>query len=160
LGYAAYIYFSGKGFTFAWAKQIWAMLRERWQQLFGAYQGWQAARLAATLRAQAEDGHGARRLPGWLRLRNLDPQRQVRYYYLSILHHAEQAGLPRHESETPLHYAPRLAEQLETDEAGQQAIRDLTEAFVDVRYGGSAVPPTRLSQVKAVWERLKRLLRL
>lgn len=161
LGYAAYIYFSGKGFTFAWAKQLWAMLRERWQQLFGAYQGWQAARLAAALaRAQGEGAHANRRLPSWLRLRNLDPQRQVRYYYLSILHHAEQAGLARQESETPLHYAPRLAEQMETDESGRQAIRDLTDAFVEVRYGGSAVPPTRLAQTKAVWEQLKRLLRL
>lgn len=161
LGYAAYIYFSGKGFTFAWARQLWQMLRERWQQLFGAYQGWQAERLRAALaRNQAQGQSAARGLPGWLRLRNLDPQRQIRYYYLSILHHAGQAGLPRQESETPLHYAPRLAARLEADEAGQEAIRELTEAFIDVRYAGDAVPPARLAQTKAVWEQIKRLLRL
>lgn len=161
LGYAAYIYFSGKGFTATWAKQFWRMLVERWRQLFSAYQGWQAARLAAALaRAQGDESPGASRLPHWLRLRNLNPERQIRYYYLSILHHAERAGMPRHEAETPLQYAPRLAERLEADEAGRQAISDLTDAFVEVRYAGAPMPPTRLAPIKTAWEQLKRLLRL
>jgi hypothetical protein len=158
LGYAAYIYFSGKGTNFAWAKRIWAMLRTRWLMLFGAYQQWQAARLRAQA-ARAEEalrGNG-RGLPDWLRLRGLDADRQVRYYYLALLHRAEEAGLPRKEAETPLHYAPRLAEQIEADDANRAAIADLTEAFVQVRYAGTHVAPDRLAYLKQIWRQLKKL---
>ncbi len=161
LGYAAYIYFSGKGFTFVWLQQLWRMLQVRWHQLFGAYRGWQAARIAAALaRAQAEDGETRRRLPSWLRFRNLDPERQVRYYYLSILHHAAEAGLPRQKSETPYAYGPRLANHLPPDETAPEAVTDLTDAFVQVRYAGSQVSSERLAQAKSRWAQLKRLLRL
>jgi hypothetical protein len=161
LGYAAYIYFSGKGTDFAWARRIWAMLKLRWLILFGSYQQWQAARLRAQA-ARAEEalrGNG-RGLPTWLRLRGLDADRQVRYYYLALLHRAEEAGLPRRDAETPLHYAPRLAEQLEADEANRAAIADLTDAFVQVRYAGDHVAPDRLAQIKQVWRQLKKRLRL
>lgn len=162
LGYAAYIYFSGKGTDFAWARRIWAMLRMRWMALFGAYQEWQAARV----RAQAARAEEALRegksggLPGWLRLRGLDADRQVRYYYLALLHRAEEAGLPRKQAETPLHYAPRLAEQLEADDENRTAIADLTDAFIQVRYAGDHVQPDRLERVKQVWRQLKRRLRM
>jgi hypothetical protein len=137
------------------------MLQIRWRQLFGAYQGWQAARIAAALaRAQAEEGEARRRLPGWLRLRNLDPERQVRYYYLSILHHAAEAGVPRQKSETPYTYGPRLAEHLPPEESAPEAVTDLTDAFVQVRYAGGPISPERLAQAKSRWAQLKRLLRL
>jgi hypothetical protein len=84
----------------------------------------------------------------------------VRYYYLALLHRAEEAGLPRREAETPLHYAPRLAEQLDADELNRTAITDLTDAFVQVRYAGSHVAPDRLAKLKQVWRQLKRTLRL
>ncbi len=161
LGYAAYIYFSGKGTNFAWARRIWAMLRARWLILFGAYQSWQAERMRAQA-ARAEEAlrGNSRGLPAWLRLRGLDPDRQVRYYYLALLHRAEEAGLPRKEAETPLHYAPRLAEQLHADDDNRAAIADLTEAFVQVRYAGDHVNPDRLARIKQVWVTLKKNLRL
>ena len=162
LGYAAYIYFSGKGTNFAWARRIWAMLRTRWLMLFGAYQQWQGARMRAQAERAAEDalkGKG-RGLPGWLSLRGLDPDRQVRYYYLALLHRAEEAGLPRKEAETPLHYAPRLAEQLEADDENRAAITDLTDAFIQVRYAGDHVAPDRIVRIKQVWQQLKKRLRL
>ncbi len=162
LGYAAYIYFSGKGTNFAWARRIWAMLRLRWMLLFGAYQQWQHARLRAQAARAAEEAlRGAGRgLPAWLRLRGLDPDRQVRYYYLALLHRAEEAGVARREAETPLHYAPRLAEQLEADDDNRTAITDLTEAFVQVRYAGDHVAPDRLTRIKQVWRQLKKSLQL
>jgi hypothetical protein len=161
LGYAAYIYFSGKGTDFAWARRIWAMLRMRWLMLFGAYQQWQAARVRAQA-ARAEEalrGNG-RALPAWLRLRGLDTDRQVRYYYLALLHRAEEAGLPRKEGETPLRYAPRLAEQLHVDDENRVAIDDLTDAFIQVRYAGAHVAPDRLAHIKQMWRRLKKILQL
>jgi hypothetical protein len=93
-------------------------------------------------------------------LRGLDADRQVRYYYLALLHRAEEAGLPRRDAETPLHYAPRLADQLEADDANRAAIADLTDAFVQVRYAGDHVAPDRLAQIKQVWRQLKKRLRL
>lgn len=160
--YAAYIYFSGKGANLNWLRRIWAMLRSRWQIFFGAYQDWQAARVRErALRAaqNGQDGSGSR-LPAWLRWRNLDPDRQVRYYYLSILHRAAEAGTPRHVGETPTHYAPRLAERLSADVDDRAAIDELTDAFVQVRYAGTHVAPDRLKHLKAVWQQTKRLLRL
>jgi hypothetical protein len=161
LGYAAYIYFSGKGSDFAWARRIWAMLRMRWLILFGAYQSWQAARVRAQAERAAEAlQRGGRAMPGWLGLRGLDADRQVRYYYLALLHRAEEAGLPRKEAETPLHYAPRLAEQLDADDTNRAAIADLTDAFVQVRYAGDHVAPDRLTRIKQVWRQLKKRLQL
>ena len=165
LGYAAYIYFSGKG-NLGWLHRFWAMLRMRWLTLFGAYRQWQAARARANA-GSAEEllARGRGGWPAWLRLRGLDPNAQVRYYYLSILHRAQEAGLPRHEAETPLHYAPRLAQHLEADNAQadnmkRQAITELTEAFVQVRYAGTPIAPEQLNQVKRVWQQIKRYLRL
>ncbi len=54
LGYAAYIYFGGRGFTFAWLHQLWQMLRNRWNQMVDAYQDWQATHMRI-----AEDDDGA-----------------------------------------------------------------------------------------------------
>jgi hypothetical protein len=161
LGYAAYIYFSGKGSDFVWARRIWAMLRMRWLALFGAYQSWQAARVRAQAARAEQALQGTRRgLPAWLQLRGLDADRQVRYYYLALLHRAEEAGMPRQDAETPLHYAPRLAEQIEADDANRTAITDLTDAFVKVRYAGDHVAPDRLAQIKQVWRQLRKTLRL
>jgi hypothetical protein len=99
-------------------------------------------------------------LPGWLSLRGLDPDRQVRYYYLALLHRAEEAGLARKGAETPLRFAPRLAEQLEEDDENRAAISDLTEAFVQVRYAGDHVAPDRLDRIKQVWRQLRKTLKL
>lgn len=160
--YAAYIYLSGKGGDLGWARRLWDMLRLRWAALFGAYQNWQAdRRRAAAERAAAALARGdGRGLPGWLGLRGLDPDRQIRYYYLSLLHRAEEAGMPRHDGETPLHYAPRLAERIHADDESRHGIEELTEAFVQVRYAGDHVPPDRLGHVKQVWRHLRRALRL
>ncbi len=113
LGYAAYIYFSGRGFNFAWLRALWQSLRERWLQWFGAYQQWQmtrvrtAANVANALNNLERDKFGA-----WQQRGDLDPNQRVRYLYLSLLHAAAQIGLPRAEGETPLRYAPRLAKEL------------------------------------------------
>jgi hypothetical protein len=161
LGYAAYIYFSGKGTDWLWARRLWAMLRARWLVLFGAYQSWQAARVRAEVEraAAALRGEGGGRLD-WLRLRNLDPDRQVRYYYLALLQRANEAGIPRQEAETPLHYAPRLAENAALDEPSREAIQELTDAFVEVRYAGGHVEKDRLAHLKAVWRQLKGYFKL
>jgi hypothetical protein len=161
LGYAAYIYFSGKGFNFAWVHKLWQMLRERWAALFGAYQEWQISRIRSR---NAEDD--SKKTPGrgglfsWLRLRNLNSNQRIRYYYLSTLHRAEQAGHPRHKSETPLRYAPRLSKSIAQDATDHDAIDELTKAFVQVRYAAGQIDPEQTPHFKRIWNRIKRLLRL
>ncbi len=123
LGYAAYIYFSGKGANFQWLARFWQMLRERWAELFGQYQAWQLN----SVRRKVADGDGEGSALGgglfsWLRLRNLDPDQQVRYFYLSTLHRAERIGVPRRASETPSQYAPRLMQEVALRRMKQEAI--------------------------------------
>jgi hypothetical protein len=158
LGYAAYIYFSGKGFDFTWLARLWQMLRGRWGQLFGAYQEWRMTRLrlegAAGL--ESDGAHGG--LPSWLRLRNLNPNQQARYFYLSLLHHAQQAGLPRHGSETPLHYAPRLEERTAQGVDDRAAITGLTQTFMEARYSDKEIDAGQLPELKRAWQRVKGLL--
>lgn len=117
--YAAYIYLSGRGVQFGWLRQFWLMLRMRWQELFGAYQDWQVARARSRKEKEEEEaGRSLRdRLGAWLRLGNLNPDQQVRYFYLTTLRRAEKAGIPRHASETPAQYAPRLMQRIGEEKA-------------------------------------------
>ena len=186
-GYAAYIYFSGRGLNLAWFQRIWQLIRTRWNELFGTYQEWRSAQIA---RKAAEKESGSSSLLGgigsWLRLRNLNPDQQVRYFYLTTLHRAEKAGLPRQRGETPTQYAPRLMQKLGEDleapehkEAAKetapanalsdaeiaaqkrenvQAVQGLTDAFVRQRYGGHASLPDELPALKRLWEQVKRRL--
>ena len=160
LGYAAYIYFSGKGVSFHWLRRLWEMLRERWSNVAVAYQQWQVNRVR---RGGEQDGAAAKRRGGllsWLGFRSLSPDQQVRYYYLSMLEQAEDAGHARRQSETPLHYAPRLAEEVAEEDADRLAIDALTDSFVNVRYARGHVQREDLPQIQQWWNHLKRLLRL
>lgn len=113
LGYAAYIYFGGRGFNFAWLRAFWQALRERWLQWFGAYQQWQMTRIRnAITKAGATAANERERLAAWQHVNNLSPSQRVRYLYLSLLAYAAEQGLARTGAETPLQYAPRLAHQM------------------------------------------------
>ena len=161
LGYAATIYFSGKGFSFYWLRRLWEMLRERWSHAAVAYQQWQINRVRRV--AEDADGLGGKRqrsLLSWLGYRNLSPDQQARYYYLAMLEQAEESGRPRRRSETPLAYAPRLAEEVAEQDADRQAIHALTETFVKVRYARDHVQADELPQLQQWWAHLKRLLSL
>ncbi len=116
LGYAATIYFSGRGLKLSWFQQLWQLLLARWSELFGSYQTWRTTKAAQTVSTDASGNRSLLdRAGSWLRLRNLAPHQQVRYFYLTTLQRAERAGLPRHRGETPLQYAPRLAQKLDDD---------------------------------------------
>lgn len=157
LGYAAYIYFGGRGVTFAWLRQLWDMLRKRWNQMVGSYREWQATHIRTDEDGDSSPGgRRRRRLLGWLGYRGLDPDAQIRYYYLAMLEQAEQVGHPRRASETPHDYAPRLADQLargtvlpeasddpirtEVDSAEADSEQNVPEdAMGDVASGGASI---------------------
>ncbi len=127
LGYAAYIYFSGRGMTFAWLRALWQALRERWLQWFGAYQQWQMTRVRAAARKAGAAGADEREnLAFWGKAGNLSPSQRVRYLYLSLLHYAAQQGIARTDAETPLQYAPRLAPQMVQTEQNELSVTPAT----------------------------------
>jgi hypothetical protein len=157
LGYAAYIYFSGRGVTFSWLKALWRMLLVRWQLFRGAYHRWIETRLPATERNL--DTTGSERIPlsRW-KLGNMSDDQRVRYFYLTTIERAEQNGLTRRSGETPRQFAPRLVEQLTGKMEEPEAVQTLTEAFVRVRYSKTQVKSTETSTLQRIWERIRQHL--
>ena len=181
LGYAAYIYFSGRGVQFG--RVIWflRMLKERWLAIWGAYHTWQTERIAA-LTNSSGNGSSETRRSFWSRFQRtkLDPTAQVRYFYLTLLERAGQSGIPRSEAETPYQYETRLVralnesvkqekedEELVVDKEPEPDIdrdmdRDmeqLTAAFVKARYTSTAIAGDDLPHLQQLWERLLAILK-
>lgn len=114
LGYAAYVYLSGRGLNVAWLRRFWHLLTMRLRELFGAYEEW---RITRTLRRNGlKDNSRSSGTPDdWfnrLRLSDLNPDQKIRYFYMYILYQADKVGLGRRKAETPLQYGPRLAESM------------------------------------------------
>lgn len=162
LGYATYVYLSGKGVNFTWIRRLWETLRQRWLQLWGAYETWRRNAASSAIEIDEEEGSSAkgrrRGLFSWLGLGRMSPDQQVRYYYLSTLRQAEQRGLPRRPGETPFRYAPRLEAEIEEREE-EHPVTELTDKFVRVYYGAKPVAEQEASYLKQIWERIKRALR-
>jgi hypothetical protein len=164
LGYAAYIYFSGKGFNFGWLSVFWRMLLARWGQFRGAYQAWIETRLPDSNQATGAVGAGRAPLSRWRQWRKLSPEQQVRYFYLTTLEEAGQHGLARRVAETPHQYAGRLVERLaeksENPTEAPDEVQTLTEAFVQARYSRRPIDPQALPKLQKVWQSLQQHLRL
>jgi hypothetical protein len=160
LGYAAYIYFSGKGVRFGWLMALWRMLTARWRQLRSAYQGWMATPLPTRTPGNPADAAGHGGLRRWRQFQHLAPEQQVRYFYLSLLEHAEQKGIPRQQGETPLQYAPRLAAHLADEMTDREAPQTLTTAFLGVRYAQQSIEAGRLPNLRMIWQQIRQHLRL
>lgn len=183
LGYAAYIYFSGKGFHFERIARLWTLFKLRWRRMWQSFRGWRPVRFgAASSSSPAAAGQTGWR--SWLNRftpRSLTPEQQVRYYYLAMLKEAERIGAPRRGSETPSRYAPRLATLLNSrtpasteEEASteieteatlneidpvDQGVEKLTDDFVRVRYAGKTVDKTEVGLLEAIWRQLKQAFR-
>lgn len=176
LGYAAYIYFSDRGVQFTWLLTFWQMLRERWVALFGSYRQWQRNRLpgrvlSETAAPEIARVHWSKRGLDW---RRLDPTQQVRYFYLTTLELAKEKGIGRANGETPSQYALRLAryitanqeeseqnpEQSTHKRQHQEAVQNLTDAFVQARYSKKPLQDSESANLARIWEKLKVYLRL
>lgn len=98
----------------------------------------------------------SRRAAGLPRLGRMSPGELVRYYYLSTVRRAEQAGFPRRANQTPDEYGRRLGTVMpDLDED----LGTLTEAFVEVRYSRHPVDQQYARGIRPYWERLRRALR-
>lgn len=157
LALAAYYYFTDRKTNFRWLRMLLALLRVRWEQLTAGWHTWrrtQQLRAAARRSAPPEAAGAARRW--WpLRFGRLTPEQQVRYLYFQMLDQAAEHETPRQESETPADYAPRLSRKLDAAPEDEEAIRALTEAFVQVRYAGSGAQREQVSWLTQAWERLR-----
>jgi len=97
------------------------------------------------------------RAPGsFLSLRRLPPRELIRYFYLSTLRRAAQAGQPRRPAQTPYEYEAdlnRALPELEPDLSG------LTGAFITARYSPQPMQPEEAQAAKSFWQRIKEALR-
>jgi hypothetical protein len=135
---------------FSWLSEAW----RRWRHRGGTV----AARMRAAIsqrrlsRTQRREERVARRIS----LRRLSPRERVRYYYLSILHRSARQGLERKAHSTPYEYESVLTEAMPNASA---EVRNLTEAFVEARYGAHEIDDASEAAARSWWLRLRRALR-
>ena len=136
-------------------------LRLAWERLWAALRGWgrQARALARTLPRSLPGRRAPARvqtaIPPWrfVRVAGLSPREQVRYFYLSALHHAADSGLRRAPTQTPQEF---MAELQRAWPEGEDDVQALTTAFETARYDASPIEPDRAGVVKSIWQRVKR----
>ena len=100
---------------------------------------------------------GRRILPAGslIRLRALDPRRQIYFFYLAMIRRGGEQGVPRQPSQTPAEYASTLEKALPS---GEEDIDSITQAFVEARYSRRKVDAGDADLVKATWGRIRRAL--
>lgn len=156
LGYAAYIYLSGKGVTFTWLQNFLQRLRASWLLLWQSYSQWRATTVSAGGDAENETQTPAWRLPfSWLRLAGMNANQQLRYFYLSMLKEGSEQGVARRPGETPSNYAGRLEQVVEDPE---KPVSELTESFVQLHFAGRTVEESALPRLKERWQRIQQRL--
>ena len=94
-------------------------------------------------------------LSNLLRLRALDPRRQIYFFYLAMVRRSEEQGLGRKPSQTPSEYAVTLEKALPTED---KDIESITEAFMTARYSRREVDSRDADVVKATWGRIRSAL--
>lgn len=92
----------------------------------------------------------------FMRLSALSPRDQIRYFYLVMARRAAEQGCPRHHSATPLEYGRELQEQWPPE---QQAIAQLTHAFLEARYSAQPIDSSQVTAVKDTWKRIRSAIR-
>jgi len=90
-----------------------------------------------------------------IRLSQLSPRQQVRYFYLSLLRRAARIGHIREPQQTPYEYGQALAECL--PELASE-MTTLTQAFVEARYSQRIQDEQEADAVKKVWRRVRATL--
>jgi hypothetical protein len=131
-----------------WVRALWRAWRKLGQEV--------QQRLVRRQQERRAEQPGTRRRLSFFSLRRLAPRELVRYFYLSTVRRAAQAGQPRQQGQTPYEYETALGAkfaELEPD------LHGLTEAFVEARYSRRPVEPDEVKAVKPLWQRIKAALR-
>ncbi len=87
--------------------------------------------------------------------RNLSAE-NIRRIYAALVARAAHAGIPRHADETPYEFLPRLTQVFPAESAD---LREITEAYIGVHYAEQTATPEQVSQVKAVWRRIEKIIK-
>ncbi len=90
-----------------------------------------------------------------LRLRALDPRRQIYFFYLAMVRRGGEQGVTRKPSQTPSEYAVSLDRALPES---QEDIDSITRAFVEARYSRREVDSRDAAEVRTIWGRIRRAL--
>ena len=80
----------------------------------------------------------------------------VRDIYRGLLWEARRVGVPRRRPETPTEYQGRLETSLDAED---EALRAITDAYIEERYGGMDASGERLSALNRSWRGLRSALR-
>jgi len=90
-----------------------------------------------------------------IRLRSLDPRRQIYFFYFALIRRGSEQGVPRKPSQTPSEYAVNLEKALPSVEAD---IDSITQAFIEARYSRREVDSKDAGLVKEMWGRIRHAL--
>ncbi len=134
--------------------RLWASLWQRFTILARA--GRKLIPSRAALFGRVKDRAALSKYSGWAGLRRLSPRERILYYYLNILHRAEQHGLARRKDQTPYEYEPELSQ---TVPEAEPAVNLLTQAFVQARYSRESFEETQAKRAKGLWQRVRQELR-
>ncbi len=115
--------------------------------------------VSASLGSRGALGKGWERVKGLFNLvrrygirRELLDAISVHNIYANVERLAARHGLPRRPAETPYEYLPRLATLFPGHE---EALRHITEAYVQVHYGERAIRGEELETLRREWEMLR-----
>lgn len=134
--------------------KIWARLRSWWRTLWlGVRMQVVDLRDALVVRLVRDtEEEGAQ--PPWrfIRLSALNPRQKLRYFYLSTVRRAEERGVGRQESETPIEYADDLKGGWPATEPDVDV---LTAAFLRARYSNRTITEEDVRPVQEHWKHIR-----
>lgn len=155
--YALRVYLGDRELRAGWLTWVINAFRRRWAE-WRALLRRQQQRLVRS-GGDGKEGGGDGAIWPWSLLLRGDPDHKVRALYLATLRRAADEGTPRADAETPFDFAPRLEQTVEDEPESSEAVRLLTDAFVDVRYAGRHADEARAGTLHKKWQALDRALR-
>lgn len=92
----------------------------------------------------------------FIRINDLSPREQVRFFYLALVRRAGEQGVNRKENETPLEYMSDLSHAWPEE---KEHVSTLTGAFMDARYSPKPIEEEEAGLVRTVWKQVRRHIR-
>jgi len=99
---------------------------------------------------------GKTAVPQWYRKDKVEGTLGIREIYQRLLWLASYSGVERHRHETPYEYTTRLVQVVP---AGTEQLNELTNIYIDVRYGDIEAKQRQVDYANRLWGILKELLR-
>jgi hypothetical protein len=94
-------------------------------------------------------------LPKWYTSENIERTLSIREIYQHLLWEASRFGITRRRYETPYEYASRLVQAVPE---GSEQLVQLTDIYIDVRYGDREAEDRQVTQANSLWRALRKLL--